>query len=107
MLSLHALWLRNFIFCLDIIDNIARLLRIYYDNFAVVFFFKNDKYSKGAKHMDLKYWSVKEEVQKHKMSIEHIDIDMMIADPLTKGLLPKIFIGHVEIMGIIDKSLLA
>ena len=57
--------------------------------------------------MDLKYLSVKEKVQKHKVSIEHIGTDMMIADSLTKGLLPKIFIGHVERMGIIDKSLLS
>ncbi|KAJ1385848.1 S-adenosyl-L-methionine-dependent methyltransferase [Sesbania bispinosa] len=42
--------------------NIARPLRIYCDNSAAVFFSKNDKYSKGAEHMDLKYLSVKEEV---------------------------------------------
>ena len=44
-------------------------------------------------------------MQNHKVSIEHIRIDMMIANPLTKGLLPKLFIGHVERMDIIDKSL--
>ena len=103
--TVHALWLRNFIFGLDIIDRIARPLRIYYDNSTIVFFSKDDKYSKGTKHMDLKYLSVKEEVQKHKVSIENIGIDMMIADSLTKGLPSKIFIGHVERMGIIDKSL--
>ena len=104
--SVHALWLQKFIFGSDIIDSITRPLRINCDNSAAVFFTKNDKYSKGAKHMNLKYLSVKA-VQKHKVSIEHIGIDMMIADPLTKGLLPKIFIGHVERMDIIDKSLLA
>ena len=57
--------------------------------------------------MDLKYLSVKEKVQKHKVSIEHIGIDMMIVDSLTKRLPPKIFISHVERMGIIDKFLLA
>ena len=57
--------------------------------------------------MDLKYLSVQEKVQKHKVSIDHIGTDMMIADSLTKGLPPKIFIGHVERMGIIDKSLLS
>ena len=57
--------------------------------------------------MDLKYLSVKEEVQKHKVSIEHIGTNMMIADPLTKELPPRIFIGHVKSMGFIDKSLLA
>ncbi|KAJ1420620.1 Integrase, catalytic core [Sesbania bispinosa] len=86
--------------------SIARSLRIYCDNSASVFFSKNDKYSKGAKHMDLKYLSVKEEVQKQRVSIEHIGTDLMIADPLTKGLPPKTFVGHVESMGVMDKSLL-
>ncbi|KAJ1379632.1 hypothetical protein SESBI_46739 [Sesbania bispinosa] len=62
--TVHALSLRNFVSGLGIVDSITRPLRIYYDNFAAVFFSKNDKYSKGAKHMDLKYLSVKEEVQK-------------------------------------------
>jgi hypothetical protein len=50
--------------------------------------------------MELKYFSVKEEVQKHRVSIEHISTNLMIADPLTKGLPPKVFCGHVENMGI-------
>ncbi|KAK9169245.1 hypothetical protein Syun_001385 [Stephania yunnanensis] len=104
--TIHALWLRNFVSGLAIIDSIAKPIRLYCDNSATVFFLKNDKYSKGAKHMDLKYLSVKEEVQKQRVSIEHIGTDLMIADPLTKGLPPKTFIGHVERIGIIDKSLL-
>ena len=104
--TVHALWLRNFISRLGIVDNIARPLRIYCDNFAVVFFSKNDKYSNGAKHMDLKYLSIKEEVQKRRVLIEHIGTYLMIADPLTKGLPPKTFIGHVERMGVMNKSLL-
>ena len=93
--TVQANWLRNFVSGLGIVDSIAKPLRIYYDNSATVFFSKNDKYSKGAKHMELKYFAVKEEVQKHKVSIEHINTDLMIADPLTKGLPPKIFTGHV------------
>jgi len=41
---------------------------------------------KSVKHMELKYFAIKEEVQKHRVSIEHISTDLMIADPLTKGL---------------------
>ena len=37
------------------------------------------------------------------MSIEHINIDLMIADPLTKGLPPKTS-GHVENMNIMSTS---
>jgi hypothetical protein len=57
--------------------------------------------------MDLKFLSIKEEVQKRKVSIKHINTEFMVADPLTKGLPPKTFNGHVVKMGIIDKSLLA
>ncbi|KAF1884516.1 hypothetical protein Lal_00028394 [Lupinus albus] len=91
---------------LAIIDSVARPLKFYCDNFAAVFFSKNDKYSRGTKHTDLKFLSVKEEVRKDKMSIEHIGTDLMVADPLTKGLSPKVYIGHVERMGVTDKSLL-
>ena len=103
----QALWLRNFISGLKIVDNIDRPLRIYCDNSAAVFLSKNDKYSKGTKHMDIKYLSVKEEVLKQRVFIEHIGTEMIIADPLTKGLPPKTFVGHVGQMGLMDKSLLA
>ena len=97
----QGLWLRKFISGLGIVDSIAKPLKIYCDNSAAVFFSKNDKYSKGAKHMEIKYFAVKEEVQKQTITIQHISTEMMIADPLTKGLPPKIFHEHVERMGIV------
>lgn len=98
--TIHALWLRNFISGLGVVDTITKPLKIYCDNSAAVFFSKNDKYSKGAKHMEVKYFAVKEEVQKQRVSIEHIRTDLMIADPLTKGLQPKTFKEHVHRMGL-------
>lgn len=62
--TIQGLWLRNFISRLGVVDSISKPLKIYCDNSAAVFFSKNDKYSKGAKHMELKYLSIKEEVQK-------------------------------------------
>ena len=44
---------------------------------------------------------MKEEVQKQRVSIEHISTNIMIVDPLTKGLPPNTFIEHVENMDII------
>ena len=58
----HGLWLRNFISRLGIVSSISKPQRIYCDNSAVVLFSKNDKYSNGAKHIELKYLTVKEEV---------------------------------------------
>ena len=60
--SSHALWLRNFVSGLGVVDSIDKSLRIYCDNTATVFFSKNDKFSSGSKHMDLKYLVVKERV---------------------------------------------
>ena len=51
--------------------------------------------------MKLKYFFVKEEVQKQKMSIENININLMIVDHLKKGLLPGTFIEHIENIDII------
>ena len=38
---------------------------------------------------------IKEEMHKHKVSIKHIGTNLMIVDPLTKGLPPKTFISHM------------
>lgn len=98
--TIHILWLRNFISGLGIVDNNAKLLKIYYDNFVAIFFSKNDKYLKGSKHMELKYFVIEEEVQKHRVLIEHISTNLMAVDPLTKGLLSKKFGEHVKKIGI-------
>ena len=103
--TVQSLCLRNFINGLSIIGTIAKQMRIYCDNVAAVFFSKNDRYTKGAKHMDLKYLSVKEEVQNQRVQIVHIGTHDMIADPLTKGLAPKTFIDHISKMGVVAKSL--
>ena len=41
------------------------------------------------------------EVQKQRVSIEHISTNLMIVGPLTKGLSPKTFIEHVKNISII------
>ena len=98
--TVHELWLQNFILRLGIVNSISKPLRIYCDNSIAVLFSKNDKYSNGVKHMELKYLTVKEEVQKQQVLMEHISTQLMIADPLTKGLPPKTFKEHVDRMGL-------
>lgn len=69
--TIHALWLQKFISGLEVVATIARPLRNYCDKTATVIFSKNDKYSKGAMQMELKYFVVKEEVQKQQVSKEN------------------------------------
>ena len=96
----EALWLRNFISGLGVVDTITRPLKLYCDNTAAVFFSKNDRYSQGANRLELKFLVVKEHVKERRVSIEHISTQLLIADPLTKGLTPKTFNEHVERMGL-------
>ena len=97
-------WLRNFISELKLVDNISKSLKIYCDNTTTIFFSKNDQYSKGVKHMELKYFSVKEEIQKHKVTIEHISTKLMIDDPLTKYYRPKPLLNMLKKMGLTNSD---
>ena len=99
--SSQAVWLRNLISELQVVDSIFRPIVIYCDNNAVVFYFKNNKISTGSKHMEIKYLTVKDLVKKGDIVIEHIRTESMLADPLTKGLKPITFKEHVVNMGVI------
>ena len=61
--SNQAIWLRNFITILRIVDGIERPLRIKCDNKAAELYSKNNKNSSKSKHIDLKFLVVKERVQ--------------------------------------------
>ncbi|KAL3618884.1 hypothetical protein CASFOL_037112 [Castilleja foliolosa] len=98
--SIHGVWLQNFISGHGVVSSISRPIKLYCDNSAAVFFSKNDKYSKGAKHMELKYLVVKDEVREQRLSIEYIITQLMVAGALTKALPPKTFMEHVNRMSL-------
>jgi hypothetical protein len=85
----HALWLKNFIPGLRVVDNISRPLTLYYDNKAIIFFSHNNKSSGAVKHIDLKYLVVRERVQHRTINLEHISTKKMFVDPLINGLSPN------------------
>jgi len=43
---------------------------------------------------------VREKIQELQTRVEHIPTELMIADPLTKGLTVKTFVEHVTRMGL-------
>jgi hypothetical protein len=87
----QAMWLRNFMPGLRVIDSISKPSTIYCNNNTAVFFSHNNKSSGTAKHIDLRYLLVIERVQDHTINLEHIDTKEMLTDSLTKGLPPHIF----------------
>ncbi|RVW58138.1 Retrovirus-related Pol polyprotein from transposon TNT 1-94 [Vitis vinifera] len=99
--SKHGIWLQNFITQLRIVDGIEKPLRINCDNKAAELYSKNNGSLSKSKHIDIKFLVVKERVQSLQVSIEHISINSMIADLLTKGLPPKVYHEHVTHMGVV------
>jgi len=73
---------------------------MYSDNEPVLFYAHNTKSSGAAKHIDIKFNVVKEKIQDHSITLEHISTKKMLADPLTKGLPPSVFGEHVAGMGL-------
>ena len=97
----QGVWLKSFISGLRVMDSISRPLRIFCDNSAAVFLAKNNKSGSRSKHIDIKYLAIREHVKEKKVVIEHISTELMIADPLTKGMPPFKFKDHVDRMGLV------
>ncbi|KAK8952136.1 hypothetical protein KSP39_PZI003213 [Platanthera zijinensis] len=100
--SNHCIWLRNLLTGLKIVDSIKKPLKLYCDNNSSVLYSNNNRSATKSKHIDIKFLVVKERVRNGQMSVEHIGTNSMIADPLTKGLIPKVFHEHRASMGVIS-----
>ena len=96
----QAMWLKKFVPDLRVVDNIERPLKLYYDNEPAVLYAHNNKKTKAAKHINIRFYVVKEKIQDQTISLEHISTKKMIADPLTKGLPPSVFREHLADMGL-------
>jgi hypothetical protein len=70
------------------------------DNQPAVFYAHNNKSSKASRLIGIKYYVVKDKIQDHTTSLEHIKTNDMLADPLTKGLPPNVFKEYLAGMGL-------
>ena len=93
-------WLKKFVPGLKVVDSIEKPLKLYCDNEPAVFYAHNNKSSGAAKHIDIKFYVVKEQVQDQTICLEHIRTNKMLADPLTKCLPPNVFREHLAGMGL-------
>ena len=65
-------WLKKFIPGLKAVDDIYRPLKLYCDNNPTVQYAHNNKSSGAAKHIDIKYYVVKDKVRDQVINLEHI-----------------------------------
>ena len=82
------------------VDDVHKPLKLYCDNNPAIYYAHNNKSSGATKHIDIKYYVMKHKVQDHIISLEHIRIENMLADPLIKDLPPSVFREHLAGMGL-------
>jgi hypothetical protein len=99
----QAEWFKKFVPGLTVVDSIEKSLKIYCDNELAVQYSYNNKKSDVAKHINIKYYVVKEKIQDHTFSLEHISTKRMFMNTFTKGLPPNVFKEHVVGMGLREK----
>jgi len=58
----HGVWLKSFMFGFRVANSIARLLKLYSDNFVVIFMAKNNRSEIQSNHIDIKYLTIREHV---------------------------------------------
>jgi hypothetical protein len=96
----QTMWLKKFVPGLRLVDSIERPLKLYCDNEPAVLYTHNNKKTKTTKHINIMFYIVKEKIQDQTISLEHISIKKMIADPLTKSLPPSVFRKHLAGMSL-------
>ena len=85
---------------LRVVDSIEKPLKMYCNNEPAVFYAHKNKSSGAAKHIDIKFYVVKEQIQDHTISLEYMSTKNMLADPLAKGLPSNVFREHLAGRGV-------
>ena len=97
-------WLKKFMPRLKVVDDIHKPLKLCCDNEPAVCYAHNNKSSGAVKHIDIKFYVVKDKVQDHSIGLEHISTKKILADPLTKGLPSNVFREHLAGMGLCGRT---
>ncbi|GJS53699.1 hypothetical protein Tco_0627061 [Tanacetum coccineum] len=90
---MEAIWIRKFIYGLDVVPSIDRPMDMYYDNTGAITIADEHGVQRGAKHFQRKYHFIREAIQEGDIRILKVHTYDNLADPFTK---PMPYTKHVE-----------
>ena len=96
----EVVWLKNFLMDLEVVPFEQPAITLYCDNSGAVANSKEPMSHKRGKHIERKYHLIREIVNRGDVTVSQIASEDNLADPLTKGLIQRIFDQHVEGMGV-------
>ena len=94
----EMLWLQNLF--TELSFDVSAPSRLHIDNLSVLSVAKNPEHHGRMKHLDLRFYWLRDEVAKGSISISHLDIDSMPADILTKSLPKPKVLEMVKMLGL-------
>ena len=73
---------------------------LYCDSLAALAYTKDPKYHSKTKHIDIKYYFVRDVVASAEITLQYISTREMIVDPFTKAITRDLFEKHVKAVGL-------
>ena len=96
----EAVWLKKFLLDLQVIPSTDRTITLYCDNIGSVAQSKEPRYHKKQKHIERKYHSIRDIIERGDTVVTKIASEENLADPFTKTLPVRVFEKHVDYMGV-------
>ena len=100
----EAVRLRNFLSDLEVVPDMDKPITLFCDNNDTVANSKEPRSHKRGKHIERKYHLIREIVQRGDVTVTKVASQDNHADPFTKTLPTKVFMGHLENLGLQDMS---
>ena len=96
----EAVYLKQFLTKLLIVECVQRPIRILCDNNFSIAITKDPKCHSRAKHIEGRYHYIRDMIKKKKVVVQRVSSKKNLADPFTKGLSSGLFETHVLEMGL-------
>jgi hypothetical protein len=90
-----------------IFDQVPDSTIIYYDNQSCIRLFEHPVFHERSKHIEIKYYFIRDKVQEGEMKLQYIPTDELTADILTKPLSRIKFAYLRDKLGIVEITPLA
>ena len=100
----ESVWLKKFYTDLEVVTNMDKQLVLYCDKSGAVANSKERRSHKRGKHIERKYHLIREIVHRGDVAIMKIVSELNLADQFTKTLPERVFMGHLEGLGLRDMS---
>ena len=91
----EAVWMKNFIQELGVVPSVGDPITVYCDNNGAIAKAKEPRSHQKSKHVLRKFRLIREIIGRGDVRMERVDTTDNIADPLTKSIIHKVFVGHL------------